>query len=244
MKRRLTISAAALATALLLFVSCSLTVRINGSGPVSSQSYPNLNSFSRIALSGTGVVKITAGSTASVVVQADENLLQYLSVTSSGGTLSLGTTPFSTIVSFSTLEYDITVPSLTGVSVSGAGQVSATGPIASDGTDISLSGVGSASIDLTSTGPVTVNISGSGSATLTGSAPSLSSGLSGIGSLSARGLSVKNANVSISGIGGAEVTVTNQLDYRLSGIGSLTYWGNPPTVSGYSAGIGSVHPGS
>jgi len=68
--------------------------------------------------------------------------------------------------------------------------------------------------------------------------------MSGAGKLQAFKLDTKFCRIDISGIGGAEVFVTEELDVQVSGIGGVTYIGDPPRVRRDVSGLGKIRSGS
>jgi hypothetical protein len=62
--------------------------------------------------------------------------------------------------------------------------------------------------------------------------------LSGAGALEAGNLKCTSADITISGLGGATVWVTDTLTGKISGAGSVSYYGNPQT-SFSTSGAGS-----
>ena len=64
--------------------------------------------------------------------------------------------------------------------------------------------------------------------------------MSGAGNVSAGDLKAKDVDVTMSGAGNANVYASNKLDATISGAGSVTYAGDPPTVNKNVSGIGSI----
>jgi hypothetical protein len=48
--------------------------------------------------------------------------------------------------------------------------------------------------------------------------------------------------VTVSGTGNVEVSTTEQLDAVVSGVGNITYAGNPPIVHSTISGVGAIRP--
>ena len=64
--------------------------------------------------------------------------------------------------------------------------------------------------------------------------------ISGAGEADTRKLKAKNVEVRISGAGEAKVFADESLRGRISGVGSLTYWGDPEEKDTSVSGIGSI----
>jgi len=63
---------------------------------------------------------------------------------------------------------------------------------------------------------------------------------SGAGNIETSELQAERAKVAVSGAANVNVYASQQLDVSVSGIGSVTYSGNPPVVNKSVSGIGSV----
>ena len=113
----------------------------------------------------------------------------------------------------------VTVPTITQLSLAGAGNIEAIG----------FSG-----------GELSAEISGAGEIRAEGSVDSLTVDVSGTGALEAQDLSATRAMVEISGAGSADVTATDSLDAVVSGVGSVTYGGEPAAVAQEVSGVGSI----
>ena len=84
-------------------------------------------------------------------------------------------------------------------------------------------------------------LNGIGNVTLSnGNASNLNISLVGIGSIDAQNYQVKNITIQNSGIGSAKIWATDSLKGTLSGIGKISYKGNPE-VSINVSGIGKVN---
>ena len=131
---------------------------------------------------------------------------------------TLGTKRGAVLTPGGRISYHLSVKDLTGLTVSGSGEVTAP-QITAD----SLS----------------CDISGSGTITLGGTVPEQQLTISGSGSYEAGGLAGETLRADISGSGNAVVSVSDSVDVTISGSGSLTYTGDP-TVQKNISGSGSV----
>jgi hypothetical protein len=191
-----------LLTVALLIAACSVT---RGSGQVATESR-EVSGFSKVELSGSGELTIEKTGTESLSISAEDNLLTRLTSEVSNDTLVLGTKPNTTILPERPITYSVTVKDLTGVAVSGSGNVRVP--------------------DLTTTG-LSVSISGSGAITVNGTVNDQDLDLSGSGRYEAAQLTSKTVKADISGSGTANVRATDVLDVKISGSGTMTYAGNP-----------------
>jgi Putative auto-transporter adhesin, head GIN domain len=194
--------ALALFAVVLLLAACSVT---GGSGQLATESRA-VSSFSKIDLSGGGELTIQKTGTESLSISAEDNLLPRLTSEVSNDTLILGTKPNTTILPQQPITYTVTVRDLTGVAVSGSGNIRVP--------------------DLTTTA-LSISISGSGTITVNGTVDDQDLEISGSGAYEAAQLTSKTVKADISGSGTASVLATNVLDVEISGSGTLTYSGNP-----------------
>ena len=194
--------ALALFAVVLLLAACSVT---RGSGQLATESRA-VSGFSKIDLSGGGELTIQKTGTESLSISAEDNLLPRLTSEVSNDTLILGTKPNTTILPQQPITYTVTVKDLTGVAVSGSGNIRVP--------------------DLTTTA-LSISISGSGTITVNGTVEDQDLEISGSGGYEAAQLTSKTVKADISGSGTANVLATNALDVEISGSGTVTYSGNP-----------------
>lgn len=178
---------------------------VRGSRTVATESR-DVAGFSQVHQAGGGDVVIEHGGSDSLVVEAEDNILPMLETTVRDGVLYLGARRGASIQTTRPILYRVRVRSLTGVSVSGSGNLRATG------------------IDADR---FTSDISGSGRADLAGRGENLAVRVSGSGSVNASRVQSKTARVTISGSGGVVVNASDHVDATISGSGSVRYVGKP-----------------
>jgi hypothetical protein len=154
----------------------------------------------------------------SLTIEAGDKVLPNLSSDVVGNTLVLGPKRGAVLPPGARISYRLSVKDLTGLTVSGSGEVAA---------------------PKITTDALTSDISGSGTITVGGSAPEQQLKISGSGSYEAGGLAGQTLRADISGSGHAVVSVSDTLEVSISGSGSLTYSGDP-TVHKDISGSGSV----
>lgn len=180
-----------------------------------------------VTVATSGDLTIRLGSPASVTITAEENLLQYLTSDVRGGELVLGTEPHVNLSATRGFSYVLTVPSLTAITVSSSGSVTAPALTAPD---FALAVKSSGSITLSSleANNLTTRIESSGSVRVNnGAVAKHSLTIQSSGDVVADGLRSTNATVNISSSGSALVWVTDQLDVTISSSGSVRYYGVP-----------------
>jgi hypothetical protein len=245
------IFASIMLTAFVVGASADIVV---GNGKVSSETR-SLPAFSSISVSGSGILKVHKG-TQKVDLTSDSNILPYITTTVSGGELKIGFKPFTSIMGSSKIEYDVTIPDLTGVRLSGSGDafvdafsgdafsglVSGSGAIKAqlDYASVSFGSSGSGGFDATVVAHnLDIRCSGSGNLNLRGAASRVDIVVSGSADMRARELVASDVKVNISGSGSLEIKASKSLDATLSGSGSVRYWGNP-SISKHVSGSGRI----
>jgi hypothetical protein len=188
---------------------------VQGSGVAATQSRV-MATFSKLDLAGSNNVAVAVGRRQSVVVHADSNLLRNVTTRVVAGTLVIGTTgSFSTR---SPMSVEVSVPSLTAVTLSGSGQISVTG------------------IDAPR---LTVTLPGSGALYAGGTVTQLNVTLGGSGLAQLDNLATRDAHAVVAGSGLIRVTATASLNAVVTGSGAIIYSGNPQVTSSVT-GSGTV----
>jgi autotransporter-associated beta strand protein len=213
-------------TVLLLSVLASVgcTKQLTGSGNVVSREIP-VNSFSKIQVSSSFVVRLSIGSPEPVTVRVDDNLVDDVDVGVSGDTLRIGLKG-GISVTHATLEADVTNPSVSEIEASGASAVTPSDRLMSSSFALTLSGASSFDGDV-AVAEGSVELSGASHALLSGSARTMSMTASGASQLLAGDLSIASLTIDLSGASHGEVHVTRTISATASGASNLTYSGSP-----------------
>jgi hypothetical protein len=188
-----------------------------GSGIAASQ-VREVPPFSSVELAGGNNVVIRAGEQQSVVVKADDNLLNRVTTHVKSGALVIGNTPGS-LTARSPMSVEVSVPSLNALVLTGSG-------------NIMVNGIKTESL--------TVTLSGSGNLFGSGAASSLDVTISGVGNARFTQLVANNVDALLSGSGAIFVTATKSLDASIPGSGTITYTGNPQDVTKSVTGAGAI----
>jgi hypothetical protein len=213
---------------------------IHGSGAVTEETRP-VSGFDRILLGSQGDVEITQGSTESLVISAESNLLPYITTDVLGDRLVVETKQGVNLSPSPNkpIHYRLTVKNLSSVQLAGMGDVKINS-LKTDDLQINTSGMGNFDLpSLTATGNLNVTISGMGDVDVSGTADSLKVQISGAGNYKGAGLKTSQADAQISGTGDATIWAIDSLNARISGAGSVNYYGSP-RVNQTISGIGSV----
>ncbi|MBL7719195.1 MAG: DUF2807 domain-containing protein [Flavipsychrobacter sp.] len=135
---------------------------------------------------------------------------------------------------------EITVSSLSGLELSGAGDVRINGIIQSARFNLDLSGIGEVKIDELNADELSVSASGGGDVEIKkGIVRRAEYELSGAADVKTYGLQCRDVSVSVSGAGDVKLSVSDNLDVQISGAGDVKYKGNPVVTKNVS-GAGDI----
>ncbi len=200
--------------------------------------------FSEISLRIPARVTLEQGSEQKVTIEAENSTLDEIITEVSGRSL---------VIRFSTknllsrsfrpgkINIRVTLPEITGLSVSGSGDIVAGKMIASRILDLAVSGSGGIDLSQLDAGRVKVSISGSGNIVIGNKKPGeeLQASISGSGNLKAKDYEARDIRVSIAGSGNAWVYSNGDINVKIAGSGNLYYHGNP-NMNSSIAGSGEV----
>jgi hypothetical protein len=230
---------------------------VNGSGKLKTQTF-DVSNFDSVTLQGSGNVFVRQGDEESLSVETDDNILPYLDIRVSGNELILSTKPNLNLNPTKSITYNLTVKDLKGISLKGSGNFSID-PLQSDAMDILLSGSGDIkfkdlstdkfSMDLNGSGNISADqleadtieasIRGSGDTSLSGKSESQTVSFSGSGNYRAGDLETSSTDIDISGSADLTVWVTDELDVKVNGSGTVSYYGKP-TINETGSGSGKL----
>lgn len=211
-------------------VTCTLLVLrgwpgvLIGSGNLETEEYAFTN-FTRVEISSAFEFEIKQSGSYSINVTADDNVMDYVQVSQDGQTLKirLGTVPSLRLI---TLRASVTMPQLSGLTVSGASRGTVSDFSSTEDLDITVSGASRVTGDITA-GNVEFDISGASTIQLEGSANDMVASVSGASRFNLDAFTVNNADVNFSGASSGTVNLNGRLDANLSGASKLWYIGEP-----------------
>ena len=191
---------------------------LRGSGIIRAETR-DIGNFGQVVVSGDARVYITQGDRPSLVVEVDDNLLEYVRTEVDDFTLRLGFA--GTVGGYAPtqpLTFRLTVRRLQNLELDGDGTIEAT--------NINVP-------------RLVMEISGDGRVRLTGKVDEQFVTLNGSGAYDAAGIESETARVRINGSGAALVRASESLTARLNGSGRVSYYGQPQ-VSQDITGSGQV----
>lgn len=203
-----------LTLSLLFLNSCSVDAQrwgkgIKGEGPVVEKTY-DMDDFTGLGLGISATVYIKKGSSNTVTIKAQENILENIDMELDGGSLDL---EFDrNVKEAKPVEVYVEMDEITELAIGGSGDIKV---------EDRFMGLGS----------VELAIGGSGSIELMGSAQSVEIAVAGSGDMKCGDLEVADAEVSIAGSGDVMIHVKDNLEVSIAGSGDVRYKGNPKVES-------------
>ncbi len=184
------------------------------------RSFP-VTAFDKVRVAGSADVSVTTGQAVSVRAVGDEEVLDKLSITVSGGELTV-TYKSGLKMGWSDkgTKVFVTVPRLTAVSLPGSGDLrvnDVAGPVF----DASLNGSGDLLIDKVAVDRIAFMLGGSGDVSATGTCSSATIALNGSGDMGLGNLRCKSVSISLNGSGDISAFATETAAISLNGSGDV-----------------------
>jgi hypothetical protein len=210
-----------------------------GSGNVISETR-EVSGFEAIDVEYPAEVFISQGSSESLEIEAEDNLLPNLKTQVRNGKLEIfyRREGGKHVNPTKTVRITIVVKDLTDVNFSSAGEITIE-KLKTDNLDASLSGAGNLNLEDVELNGLQVSLSGAGSLNASGTADDLDVSISGFGDFKGADLHSQDAQVSISGAGSATAWVDHDLSAQISGAGSIRYYGDA-SVTKQISGVGGI----
>jgi hypothetical protein len=216
----------------LALAACSFTIgdteftTVTGSGNVTTEERP-VSGVERVVITNQGNLTVVIGDTESLVIEAEDNLLQYIQTEVRNGTLEINTQNGVSMLNKDPIRYTLTVKSLKGIDLTSSGNASAPA-LTADSFEVNINSSGNASIENLTADKLTVHISSSGKVEIAGgTVGTLDVTISSSGDLHMEDVAVQDAKVSISSSGSAYLQVSDNLDGNISSSGNIYVTGNP-----------------
>jgi|SRR5262245_35066433 len=188
-----------------------------GSGVPATQTR-DVAAFKSVELAGANNVVVRVGGEQSVVVNADDNLVDRVTTDVHSGTLVIANTSGG-FTTNSPMSVDVDVPTLDALTLTGSGNIVVTG------------------IDAES---LEVSLPGSGMITGDGTATRLDVRVDGSGMVQFAELVASDVRAAVAGSGSVFITATKSLAASVSGSGAIVYAGNPQDVTRSVTGTGAI----
>lgn len=225
-----------------LLSACSLPFIsvVRGSGNLETETR-DVSGFSKITLNGAGQLIITQGSTESLEIQAEDNVLPKLISEVKGDTLVLGYEEHTwrrSVIPTEKIVYTLTVIDLTEFTFNGAGDLQME-MLETSSLELNVNGAGNIVIGSLMADDLSVTISGTGSVQIAGEVESQSINIEGAGNYQSGDLQSQTASIQVDGLGNSTLWVINSIDITINGAGSVDYYGTPNVTQDIN-GLGDV----
>ena len=217
MKRFVTFTLIALTT--LLATSCRKAT-LRGHGNIESETR-DLSTFSAIVASGSTDIEVFPSSENKVIVTGYANLVPIYRTEVRGNTLYLDFGPEYWNVMNNNIKITLYTTDMNAVRLSGSGKVHIHEGLAANTMEIDISGSGDVTVEDNEFDTFQCKVSGSGA-------------------VNARYAVCDEVYAEISGSGDLDITVNELLEAKISGSGSIDYWGTPEVVNTDISGSGKV----
>ncbi len=215
-----------------------VTEWISGSGNIVevTRQVKNVN---EVRLYGSGELEIIQGSTPSLIIKAEDNLIPYILTEENNGRLTIKIKEGVGFSSTQPIHYQLTVKDIREIDASGSAEINSNN-LETDTLEINLSGYGNVTLNNLKVEKLNLSISGSGNMEASGFVNEMDISISGAGGFTGPELRADEVKVNISGIGRAVVWAVNRLKPEISGVGSVSYYGDPVVVENTS-GLANVN---
>lgn len=229
---------------------------IQGSGTMLEEQR-TLESFTGVELAMQGTLYIETGTSPTLRIEAEDNLMEYILSEIKGDKLVIGTSPGINLNNTQPINFYLTIVGIDEIDITSSGDIE-TGRLISGDFKINVSSSGNLSftslvclslqVNISSSGDVlipelssdsiTVDISSSGNLELqAGEVPWQKIDISSSGEYNAKDVVSGEAEVTLSSSGSAYIRVSDSLTGRLSSSGNIYYSGEPQVdVSTSSSG--------
>jgi len=225
----------AVACVVLLLSSCAV-----GSRRVVT-SERSVSGFDRVVFEGLGELTITQDDRESLTIEAESNVMSRITTEVRGDTLYIGWRAgvFGlSVVPTKPLRYDLTMKDVRALELTGLGSLAA-GEISTDRLAVTMGGGGRVVIRSLRAADLDLTLTGLGQVEVGGAVGRQSILVTGGGEYDGSDLESGVAAVTLTGVGKATVWATESLDVKLTGAGTVEYYGEPRVTQNVS-GFGRV----
>jgi hypothetical protein len=219
-------------TLVMAVLACQVSINpagyevVSGAGNVATEERP-IRGVQRVAVNNQGNVIIQLGDQEKLVIEAEENLLPYLTSDVQGGELQLGTQANVNLRNNQPIRYYLTVKSLEGLTINSSGNINAP-ELQAKKFEIEVNSSGNTIVEALIADQLSLKIHSSGNVTiLAGEIDKQNIDITSSGEYYAQNVQTKRADIRVSSSGNANIRVSDSLDATLSSSGNVRYVGNP-----------------
>jgi len=232
--------------------------RIRGSGDVISEER-EIDGIHGVKLATIGNLFIEIGDKEELIIEAEDNLLDYIETDVRRGILKIDNRRNANLSPRRQIRYYLTVKELDEIAISSSGNIKAPdlkarrfaidisssgdlemGALEATDLEVNISSSGDIEIEKLHAGTLEVDISSSGNLVIDGGeVEDQDISITSSGDYKARNLESREARVRVSSSGNATVRVSDYLDAQTSSSGDIYYYGNPD-VDEHSSSSGDI----
>lgn len=212
--------------------------KIVGNGNITTKTL-STSDYDEVKLVGSMDVELVSGSEGSIQVTTDDNLHEYVKVSTEGSSLIIKTKKNYYLKTKKGIKVTVPFRDLSAVTMVGSGDVNGKDVIKENNLEVKLTGSGDINLKL-DTGTVAATVTGSGDVRLSGKTNALEVKVTGSGDFNGNDLEAQDTEVTVSGSGDAKVVARNSIKARVNGSGDISYKGNPERRDTKTSGSGDI----
>ena len=210
---------------------------VTGNGHVVEESR-DISGFTGVLISSGIDVYLSEGDHFEVRVEADENLLDVIETKMNGSMLEVGTDRVN-IRNAKSKKVHVTLPELSALKISSAGDCEGQTLFHCDDLDLSVSSAGDLSLEVKAR-RIDLGISSSGDVKLAGETEVFDVSLSSAGDLHAFDLEAGRVKVNVSSAGDARVNAREEISMSASSAGNIYYKGDAKVIRSSTSSAGDI----
>ena len=225
----------------LVFFSCRFIggKRVRGNGNLITQDR-SVSGFEGVESYGSFDITLIPSSAASVKIEAEDNLQQYIETYIDNNKLQIRTRDGYNLRPRKDIKITVSGPVFKTITTNGSGSISGQGLLNTNNDNVTLRVAGSGNIDVElNASRVESEIAGSGNIKVKGTSKEFEGGIYGSGNIRAGNLHTEDSKISIAGSGNVEIFASNKLDVSVMGSGEVKHRGSAQ-VNANISGSGSV----
>ncbi|MDR1654297.1 MAG: DUF2807 domain-containing protein [Prevotellaceae bacterium] len=217
---------------------------LNGNGAIEEKTFNFSQNVNKIVLERSINIDLQIDSVKSnateLTMQTDENLIEFIDINVRGTTLTVRPKRRYYLVPSAPIVIKLKINELNGIDLSGASTLNISNAFTTNKLDVDVSGASHLTIADITAHSIVCETSGASEADFSGTANTFNAEASGASSISADRLIAADVVADASGASSIHCAPTNSLSAEASGVSSVTYTGEPKSVSKDVSGMSSV----
>lgn len=211
---------------------------IYGDGNIVKESR-DISSFNKIEINGLVNVFLKQGTTESVTVEADKNLIPYILTSVKNGTMNISTKEDFNLKKSTKLNVYVTLNNITDLECNGVGNVKTESKLDLNDINIENNSVGNIDLEINCNKLILENNS-VGNTILTGNIDIGNIEHNGVGNIKAFDLKSDILTIESNAVGNAEVSSEREIYIELNGMGNINYKGAAAVKKLEKNGFGNI----